>query len=43
MPSGEHTHYEKYLTRVIWIDGTEFIEFICEEDGEVFRRVKVRS
>ncbi len=39
---GEHSHYEKYITRIIKKkDGSEWFQFICEYDGIIFREVKI--
>ena len=41
MASGEHTHYEKYITRIVKRGKNEWLQFICEVDGIVFREVKI--
>ena len=33
----------KYITRIVWIAGNEWLQFIRESDGAIFREVKIED
>jgi len=43
MSDGSHSHWEKYLRRIIKKGKKEFIQFICEYDGVIFWEVKIKK